>query len=348
MSRRFAERHYDNKEAVAAAGAKAAASGTAASSGSSSVLRSALPVLQRGLTEMVQQVVTDYSATSRLAEARDSFAYEGVAGAAYMALHVEHALASTATAERSGAGSSSSSNEDPQQQLALLATSLPKVALQYSEHAAELVKQYVTARRGHKAVPLTFFCGTGGVWATVAMAALRQGKTAEVEAAAKALMAGFSTTSEDAGMPNEILYGRAGYLHSLLLVHHVLSKRGDSPLLKPLQACIDSLFDQIVFRGAQFKPKPKEAPLMWAWHDKLYLGAAHGVTGILYELMSVPWRWTGEAAEAAAPVRKLVEGTLNYCLSLRLESGNFPSSDSTDPDYDPQDKLIQWSGAADN
>jgi hypothetical protein len=342
MSRRFAERHYDNKEAVGAAavGAKAAASGTAASS---SVLRSALPVLQRGLTEMVQQVVTDYSATSRLAEARDPFAYEGVAGAAYMALHVERALASTATVERGGAGSSSSSNEDAQQQQQLvpLAASLPKVALQYSEHAAELVKQYVTARRGHEAVPLTFYCGIGGVWATVALAALRQGKTAEVEAAAKALMADFSTTSEDAGMPNEILYGRAGYMHSLLLLHHALSKRGeDSPLLKPLQECIDSLFDQIVFRGAQFKPKPKEAPLMWAWHDKLYLGAAHGVTGILYELMSVPWRWTN--SEAAAPVRKLIEGTLNYCLSLRLESGNFPSSDSTDPDYDPQDKLIQW------
>lgn len=30
-----------------------------------------------------------------------------------------------------------------------------------------------------------------------------------------------------------------------------------------------------------------ESPLLWQWHDKIYLGAAHGVAGILYLLLQV-------------------------------------------------------------
>jgi len=29
------------------------------------------------------------------------------------------------------------------------------------------------------------------------------------------------------------------------------------------------------------------SPLMYAWHEKKYLGAAHGLTGIMYMLMQV-------------------------------------------------------------
>ena len=28
-------------------------------------------------------------------------------------------------------------------------------------------------------------------------------------------------------------------------------------------------------------------PLLWEWHESQYLGAAHGVTGILYMLLSL-------------------------------------------------------------
>jgi hypothetical protein len=50
-------------------------------------------------------------------------------------------------------------------------------------------------------------------------------------------------------------------------------------------------------------------------------------------LMQAPWRFAHSAR-----LRALVLSTLDYCLSLRFESGNFPSSEKDDPD----DRLVQW------
>jgi hypothetical protein len=57
-------------------------------------------------------------------------------------------------------------------------------------------------------------------------------------------------------------------------------------------------------------------------------------------LMQVSWRVkaTGDGSADAARARQLILGTLDYCLSLRLRSGNFPSSDTADP----SDHLVQW------
>lgn len=48
--------------------------------------------------------------------------------------------------------------------------------------------------------------------------------------------------------------------------------------------------------------KGKAPPLMYAWHDSYYLGAAHGLTGILYLLMHVgcwlPVTWERAVFEA--------------------------------------------------
>ncbi len=66
------------------------------------------------------------------------------------------------------------------------------------------------------------------------------------------------------------------------------------------------------------------------------------MTGILYMLLQAPWRVTGSDA-ASQRARELICGTLDYCISIRLASGNFPSSEVDDPDYDPNDKLVQVS-----
>ena len=69
---------------------------------------------------------------------------------------------------------------------------------------------------------------------------------------------------------------------------------------------------------------------------------AHGVTGILYILMLAHWRFT-PARDPSSRMRQLVLGTLDYCLSIRLPSGNFPSSEHDDEDDTPSDKLVQVS-----
>jgi hypothetical protein len=75
--------------------------------------------------------------------------------------------------------------------------------------------------------------------------------------------------------------------------------------------------------GARHFKLEKETPLMYYWHDSLYLGAAHGVTGILFELMYLRNKWQ---PSSAADDKKAIIETADYLLSLRKASGNFPSS----------------------
>jgi len=331
MAHRFVERHYANPAAAAPAAVPAAVGKDAAASASAvseekkaetlSSPQDALATLERGLVGMVQEVLSDYGEDSERDEADNPFLYEGVGGAAYMALHVEQAGRQTGSKE-----------------LAALVQALLPTALQLAQRAGQLCKEF--AQRAHKALPPTFYCGTGGVWSTLTLAALSAGATDVADAAVKALLHDFARMADEK-LPDELLYGRTGYLHSLLLVHDALSARVDlssalRQAVEQLKEAISRVFDQIVQRGLQFKHKPNGAPLIWEWHGKMYLGAAHGITGILYELMRVPWRCSD------AGTKKLLQDALAYCIGLRLASGNFPSSDSTDPDYDPNDKLVQW------
>jgi lantibiotic modifying enzyme len=60
-----------------------------------------------------------------------------------------------------------------------------------------------------------------------------------------------------------------------------------------------------------------------------YVGAAHGIASILHTLLHFP--------EHIEPYRKLIVGTLDYLLSLRLPSGNYPSSVGSS-----RDDLVQF------
>ena len=62
------------------------------------------------------------------------------------------------------------------------------------------------------------------------------------------------------------------------------------------------------------------APLMWAWHDKVYFGAAHGLAGILGVLL--------QAREHITPaeLEEQLKPTLDYLVNTAFLSGNFPSS----------------------
>lgn len=52
---------------------------------------------------------------------------------------------------------------------------------------------------------------------------------------------------------------------------------------------------------------------MYEWHDSLYLGAAHGVSGIMYILMYLSDLLTKSEMEG------LVKPTVDYLVSLRWE-----------------------------
>jgi hypothetical protein len=86
----------------------------------------------------------------------------------------------------------------------------------------------------------------------------------------------------------EVLYGRAGLLYALLYLRNAVRDQERAPLENLISdATISRLVDSIVFRGKTGAHSlllgfggsgpVSLPPLMWSWHGKRYLGAAHGV-----------------------------------------------------------------------
>jgi hypothetical protein len=79
----------------------------------------------------------------------------------------------------------------------------------------------------------------------------------------------------DADPPNELLYGRAGFLWSALFLNQHLGE-GTIPA-RVTQPVVDAILadGRACARGTEWS-------LMYEWHGKRYLGAAHGVAGIMH------------------------------------------------------------------
>lgn len=94
-------------------------------------------------------------------------------------------------------------------------------------------------------------------------------------------------------------------------------------------------------------------PLMYEWHGKKYLGAAHGIAGILFVLIQVNFKsfinikfvmlfiflqsleyLTEDKQEELQP---LICVTLDFLLDSCFPSGNFPSSIGNNTD-----RLVHW------
>lgn len=79
--------------------------------------------------------------------------------------------------------------------------------------------------------------------------------------------------------PNELLYGRAGFLWSALFLNTHLGQ-GTIP-----ESVTQPVVSSILADGRACA-RGSEWPLMYEWHGKRYLGAAHGVAGIMHVRMT--------------------------------------------------------------
>lgn len=125
---------------------------------------------------------------------------------------------------------------------------------------------------------------------------------------------------------NELLYGRAGYLFTLLFMRKYL---GESSVRDER---VKEVVSAIIHAGKTHSHKIRhKSPLYYEWHDKAYVGSAHGFAGILYMLLQAKDFLTDDE------MNQVVKPSVDYVFSLKFPSGNFPSSLGNNTD-----KLIHW------
>lgn len=85
---------------------------------------------------------------------------------------------------------------------------------------------------------------------------------------------------------------------------------------------IFNICNSIIQSGRAYSQKVSSpAPLMYAYHDTEYLGAAHGLGGILQCVLAYP-DYLKQYPDAERDVKK----TVDYLLTLQKPNGNFPTS----------------------
>ena len=188
---------------------------------------------------------------------------------------------------------------------------------------------------------VTFLCGSPGPLTLLAVLRHRQGAAPDLS---QILSLASQVTDLSSGLPDELLYGRAGYLHCLLYLRQEL---GDAAVPTII---IRKVVEAILRSGAAMSRATKSrSPLMFAWHDKVYIGAAHGLAGILVTLLAARYCVT------PAEMSEWVQPSVDYVLNMQMESGNFPSSKGSvvtslsPPRSDPRslsgndkDRLVHW------
>lgn len=177
---------------------------------------------------------------------------------------------------------------------------------------------------------VSFLCGDTGPLALGAIISHKLEDKKIYDFCIRKLMA-FVKVVKNSGpdLANEYLYGRVGFLYALLYVNKYVSPPPFS------ESNIRSIITAILNCGEKLAKHLKiddECPLMYEWHDTKYLGAAHGISGIIYLLLQAKDYLSEEE------LNTLIKPTIRFLTTLRFPTGNFPSSLGPAK----SDKYVQW------
>lgn len=109
---------------------------------------------------------------------------------------------------------------------------------------------------------------------------------------------------------DEVLYGNAGYLYCLLLI------RKEVPGADVSDEVIKKVSDLLVAHGTKLAQSiGPDPPLMYSFVNTKYLGAAHGLAGVVYLLLcSAELRCNSETMDS-------LKACVNYLQRVKLPSG---------------------------
>lgn len=142
------------------------------------------------------------------------------------------------------------------------------------------------------------------------------------------LLANMKTNISKSKVPDEILYGRSGYLYSLLFVKTLIP---DQSIIT--DDLITFTVNKIIESGKETAKRENSLnpPLKYYWHDSEYIGAAHGYAGILHTLLLAK-KYINQL-----DLSNVVKKSIDFVASLQYPSGNFQSSCGSE-----SDRLVQW------
>ncbi|EAA08412.4 AGAP003148-PA [Anopheles gambiae str. PEST] len=181
---------------------------------------------------------------------------------------------------------------------------------------------------------VAFLCGGSGIAAVSAAIANEMGKLQEMENDLESFLQGCPPCTNVKGTDaDEVLVGRAGYLHGASWLNQAITP-------KPIEnEAISEICQTLIKRGRSVAHSLRLAfPLMYEYHEKAYLGAAHGVCAILHALLESPWFDRDATDRFSGSPTKLtdIKSTIDYVLTLQDGDGNFPTR------IDSNRMLVHW------
>ncbi|KAL7598572.1 lanC-like protein GCR2 [Lactuca sativa] len=180
----------------------------------------------------------------------------------------------------------------------------------------DILKACDSASFGFSRSPVTFICGQAGVSALGVVVA----KQSNDDQLFNHYLTRFKKIKLPKDLPNELFFGRTGYLWACLFINKNLGENIIS------STHMREIKDEIIKAGRNMSTS--ECPLMYEWYGKRYWGAAHGLAGIMNVLMDM---------ELTEDELKDVKGTLIYMINNRFSNGNYRSSEGSTSDH-----FIDW------
>ena len=148
--------------------------------------------------------------------------------------------------------------------------------------------------------------------------------------------------------PDEYLYGRSGYLFTLMFLRRELGNEivPTSLVTEVIKSTtiqdewilfLSKIFEKIIQSGENYARQiGSPSKLMFQWYRTEYLGAAHGVSGIVFLLLKILTE-DSSLIHLRPYINSHLIPTIVYLETRRLPSGNFMSSNN-----DSSDQLVQW------
>ncbi|XP_068612505.1 glutathione S-transferase LANCL1 [Brachionichthys hirsutus] len=197
-------------------------------------------------------------------------------------------------------------------------------SLQKAREYAERSLECLTRRHD-----VTFLCGDAGPLAVAAVVYHRLQRPQDADDCIdKLLQLHQAVVRDSSGLPDELLYGRTGYLYALVFINQQLGQ--DRIPLRHIQQISEAVIQSGELNSRKFRVQ-NQSPLMHAWYDERYVGAAHGLAGIYYYLMQPGF------VGAEERLHGLVKPSVDHVRRLKLPSGNYPASVGEN-----QDLLVHW------